>query len=217
MMDSDRGIVRESSATKQLTPACAAVQSLVKLANFATRSDDIDPLDLLQAAYLQVFTTRHGAAAAQAMADTMARRTEEFSDRGNRAADLLGDTPTERASSMARCPHDRIVSEYHRALPDLPSVRLMPDSRKKALSAFWKWVLTTNRADGTRRATTPEEAIAWIGEYFDRAGQNDFLMGRTERHGRHANWTCDIDFLLSEKGKKQVIEKTFEQPVHHRD
>jgi hypothetical protein len=35
-------------------------------------------------------------------------------------------------------------------------------------------------------------------------------MGRTQRHGEHANWRCDIDFLLTERGMKHVIEKTVE-------
>jgi hypothetical protein len=35
-------------------------------------------------------------------------------------------------------------------------------------------------------------------------------MGRTGRQGEHANWQCDLDFLLTEKGMKHVIEKTKE-------
>lgn len=84
----------------------------------------------------------------------------------------------------------------------------MDDDRKKAMRKFWSWVLTSNKSDGTRRATDADEALGWIGEYFDRASQNDFLMGRTERSGEHKNWRCDLDFLLTSRGMKQVIEKT---------
>jgi hypothetical protein len=28
------------------------------------------------------------------------------------------------------------------------------------------------------------------------------------RSGAHANWRCDIDFLLTDKGMRHVIEKT---------
>lgn len=106
------------------------------------------------------------------------------------------------------CPYEHIVALYREKLPSLPGIRLMDDDRKKAMRKFWSWVLTSNKSDGTRRATDADEALGWIGEYFDRASQNDFLMGRTERSGEHKNWRCDLDFLLTSRGMKQVIEKT---------
>ena len=33
-------------------------------------------------------------------------------------------------------------------------------------------------------------------------------MGRGYKAPGHEGWSCDFDFLLTEKGKKQVIEKT---------
>lgn len=110
-----------------------------------------------------------------------------------------------------RCPHDSIVSLYHEALPELPRCRLMSDTRRRALTAFWRWVLSSKKSDGSRRATTAEQALEWIKAYFERASQNDFLMGRSGRSTGHENWRADFDFLLSEKGKKQVIEKTVDQ------
>jgi hypothetical protein len=75
---------------------------------------------------------------------------------------------------------------------------------------FWGWVLSSTKSDGTRRASTGEEALAWIDAYFARAADNDFLMGRSARSVEHAKWTADLDFLLTEKGMKHVIEKTRE-------
>lgn len=80
--------------------------------------------------------------------------------------------------------------------------------RKAKIAEFWKWVLSSTRADGIRRATTADDALAWIRAYFERARENDFLMGRCSRSEAHGTWRCDFDFLLTEKGKKQVIEKT---------
>lgn len=108
------------------------------------------------------------------------------------------------------CPHQRIVDLYHEVLPELPSVRLMNDARRKALAKTWGWVLTSSTPEGERRATNTEEAMDWLRRYFDRARENDFLMGRTKRAGEHAGWQCDLDFLLTDKGMKQVIEKTRE-------
>jgi hypothetical protein len=106
------------------------------------------------------------------------------------------------------CPYPSIVDLYHEKLPLLPRVKLMPDSRQRALRKLWGWVLSSSKPNGDRRATNADEALAWIGDYFDRATDNDFLMGRGERSGSHANWRCDLDFLLTEKGMRQVIEKT---------
>jgi hypothetical protein len=114
-------------------------------------------------------------------------------------------TPT---TKLLTCPHHVIVEVYHELLPMLPKVRMMPKTRKKALISFWAWVLTDKRLDGSSRATTAADALAWVRKYFERASENDFLMGRIPRTGDHAGWRCDLDFLLTEKGKKQVIEKT---------
>ena len=108
------------------------------------------------------------------------------------------------------CPYDAIVAAYHEALPSLPAVRLMGEPRKKAMRKVWGWVLGSTKPDGTRRATTADEALAWFGAYFARASDNDFLMGRGARSSEHAGWQCDIDFLLTDKGMKHVIEKTLE-------
>jgi hypothetical protein len=111
------------------------------------------------------------------------------------------------AAKTPNCPYDKLISAYHEILPELAQVRI-PESKRKGLSWTWKWCLTTCKPDGQRRATTTEEGIAWFRSYFERARSNDFLMGRTERNGAHAGWRCDLDYLLTSKGLKQVIEKT---------
>lgn len=115
------------------------------------------------------------------------------------------------ASSPAKlptCPVEEIIAIYHEVLPDMPRVRLQTKDRVRALQRTWTWVLTSTKEGGVRRATTPAEAIDWLRSYFERARENDFLMGRTPRTGQHANWRCDLDFLLTDRGMKHVIEKT---------
>ena len=101
-----------------------------------------------------------------------------------------------------------MVDVFHEKLPELPRVKLLNAGRKRAIGSLWRWVLTSKKSDGTPRATGPNEALTWLGEYFGRARDNDFLMGRIARAGPHAGWRCDFDFLLTEKGMKHVIEKT---------
>ena len=111
-------------------------------------------------------------------------------------------------AALPACELQSVVDLYHEALPELPAVRLMNDSRKRAIASMWKFVLTSKKSDDTPRATNGDEAKEWLKGYFLRARENDFLMGRGSKASRHEGWVCDFDFLLSEKGKKHVIEKT---------
>lgn len=108
------------------------------------------------------------------------------------------------------CPYELIVERYHERLPMLPRIRLMPDSRQKAMRKVWGWVLSSTKRDGSRRASNADEALHWLDEYFALAAGNDFLTGRTQRGGEHQHWKADFDFLLTERGMKHVIERTQE-------
>lgn len=117
-----------------------------------------------------------------------------------------------QAASLPACPYDDIVDAYHKALSELPAVKLRDgktwEARKRAMRERWRWVLSSSRSDGKRRAETVDQALDWMRGFFGRVRDNDFLMGRSQRSGDHANWRCDFDFLLTEKGLRQVIEKT---------
>lgn len=149
---------------------------------------------------------------------TLTERSTERSADGQPNGELPTPTPIAKekeptASSAAKlptCPTQALIDLYHELLPDLPKVRLHTKDRTRALQKTWTWCLTSKRGDGTHRAETSEQALEWFREYFTRAGQNDFLMGRTPRSGEHANWRCDLDFLLTDRGMKHVIEKTLE-------
>jgi hypothetical protein len=116
--------------------------------------------------------------------------------------------PSASSPGKPTTPHQAIVDLYHEVLPEMPRCRLLPESRKRALAKTWAWVLSSTKGDGSRRAETPEQALAWFRDYFTRARDNDFLMGRGQRSAEHAKWQCDLDFLLTDKGMKHVIEKT---------
>lgn len=113
------------------------------------------------------------------------------------------------ADKLPPCPRQTIVDLYHQALPELPAVRIVDDkTRGKAISNFWKFVLTSKKPDGERRAIDADAALAWTKAYFERASENDFLMGRSGQDGKHRNWKADLDFLMTAKGMKHVIERT---------
>ncbi len=153
-------------------------------------------------------------ASAQLSSSTSAQRT--LSDR---STDVQLPTPTptptpissieeakassRRQSDLPACPAEDLVALYHEALPDLPMVRMMTDKRRDAIRKFWRWVFTSKKSDGTPRAQSVDDAVAWIRAYFERAGQNEFLMGKNDR-----NWKAGLDYLMTERGRIQVIERT---------
>jgi len=116
--------------------------------------------------------------------------------------------PTAGAASLPACPADQLVDLYHKALPELPQCRVMTAARLKALKTRWRWVLTTEKSVGTRRAESAAEAFEWFRKFFDQARESDFLMGRITRSAGHTGWKCDLEYLLGDKGLIQVIEKT---------
>lgn len=123
---------------------------------------------------------------------------------------ITGAKPAKRAKKVAvpPCPYQAIVDRYHQRLHELPGVQLLGPDRKAGLRRFWVWIFESRRPDGSRRATTPDQALDWISLYFARAAENDFIMGRTRRSGEHQGWKADIDYLVTPRGVKQVIEKT---------
>lgn len=103
---------------------------------------------------------------------------------------------------------ESLVAIYHEVLPELPGVRVMDKDRDQALRDFWDWVLTTCRPDGKRRATNEAEALEWTRDYMLRARNNDFIMGRGPKSPGHENWRASIEYLLSSRGMKKVLEET---------
>jgi hypothetical protein len=114
------------------------------------------------------------------------------------------------AAKLPPCPHDDIVAIYHEVLPELPGVKLMGKSRARRRCSAPGLGADQREAGQDAPRDQRQEALGWFRDYFDRARDNDFLMGRTPRTGEHANWKCDLDFLLTDKGMRHVIEKTGE-------
>jgi hypothetical protein len=118
-------------------------------------------------------------------------------------------SPTKR---LPDCPFDQIRRLYNDSLPEEPSAlkpkraTLSTKDRRSAMSARWQWLFQDVRDDGTRRATTQDEALDWFARYFAKAWEDDHLAGRSPRGTGHEHWRCDLDFLLTDKGLKRIIE-----------
>lgn len=138
-------------------------------------------------------------------------------DQGSRIKDqgsiVDADASTRRqrsAPDLPACPFESIVGLYHEKLPELPGIRIMDEKRRDLIRGFWRWVLTSTKSDGQRRAHDADQALTWIGQYFERARLSDLIMGQVPRNDGSKPWKGDLEYLLSNRGKKRVIEKTAE-------
>lgn len=102
-----------------------------------------------------------------------------------------GTRPREAATPSA--PIEEIIKLYNEKLPMLPRVTVVNDSRKRAISARWREVVTADKLD--RKAGL--EFFAW---YFGMVSQSKFLTGKAK------DWKADIDFLTNPSKFPRVIE-----------
>lgn len=97
------------------------------------------------------------------------------------------------------CPIDEIVNLYNQKLPMLSRVTVINDSRRRAISARWREVVTTDKLDR-------EKGLEFFNWYFDMVSQSKFLTGKAK------DWRADIDFLFNPSKFPRIIEG-----VYHKD
>jgi hypothetical protein len=105
-----------------------------------------------------------------------------------------------RDDQIPDCPQQQIRQLYAELLPSLPQPKKWDADRQKTLRTRWRdqakekgWV-------------TVDEGVAWFRRFFTAVSENDWAMGRAGRGRGHENWECDIDYLLSVKGFRRIIE-----------
>ena len=97
-----------------------------------------------------------------------------------------------------KCPHQEIISAWHRILPELPSVRTWSDQRKKALSARWK----QRDLEGNQFAGSIEY---WVG-LFGYIRKCPWLMGENQ-----SKWTATLPWIIEQRNFNKVIEGAYER------
>jgi uncharacterized protein YdaU (DUF1376 family) len=99
----------------------------------------------------------------------------------------------QRAASAPSAPIDEIVGIYNELLPMLPAVTVVNDSRKRAISARWREVVTSDKLDR-------QGGLDFFRWYFGMVSQSNFLTGKSK------GWKADIDFLFNPAKFPRVIE-----------
>ncbi|HWH73074.1 MAG TPA: DUF1376 domain-containing protein [Methylibium sp.] len=122
------------------------------------------------------------------------------------AADLLGEQQGE--DGIPPCPQRRILLLFRQKCPGLPQPR--PElwesgAGGEALRHRWRWLLTAEREDGSRYATTTEEAVEWFAKFFDTVADTPFLMGKRGR------WHANLAWLVKRENFTKVVEGHYER------
>jgi len=97
---------------------------------------------------------------------------------------------------MEPCPHQAIVDLFHKALPELPAVAILNETRKRALQARW-------------RESDVHRDLGFWADYFFQVSTSAFLMGKVE--GRHGSkpFRATFDWLIAPSNFVKVVEGNY--------
>lgn len=89
-----------------------------------------------------------------------------------------------------KIPYQDIANMYNRICKSLPSVKIVNDSRRRAIKASWNKY---------------KQDISVFKEVFEKAQASDFLSGRSGK------WTnCNFDWLINSNNMLKVLEGTYD-------
>lgn len=106
---------------------------------------------------------------------------------------------------VAPCQTEKVLALFHEHLPMLPAVVVVNASRKAALSARWREVITAEKF-------TPEQGVEWFSWFFGYVAKSRFLTGRAPgRDGRA--WKADFDWLMKPANFAKTVEGNYHKEL----
>jgi uncharacterized protein YdaU (DUF1376 family) len=101
-----------------------------------------------------------------------------------------------KPKSVPSAPIQEIVEMYNKVLPELPEVVVVNESRKRAVSARWREVVTADKLDR-------QGGLDFFKWYFEMVKSSKFLTGRAK------DWKADFDFLFNASKFPRIVEGTY--------
>jgi uncharacterized protein YdaU (DUF1376 family) len=101
-----------------------------------------------------------------------------------------------KPKSVPSAPIQEIVELYNSILPELPQTVVVNDSRKRAIAARWREVVTADKLDR-------QGGLDFFRWYFEMVKTSKFLTGKSK------DWKADMDFLFNPSKFPRVIEGTY--------
>ena len=101
-----------------------------------------------------------------------------------------------KPKSVPSAPIQEIVELYNTILPELPQTIVVNDSRKRAIAARWREVVTADKLDR-------QGGLDFFKWYFEMVKTSKFLTGKSK------DWKADMDFLFNPSKFPRIIEGTY--------
>ena len=101
-----------------------------------------------------------------------------------------------RQAGTPPAPIQEIVDMYNSQLPMLSAVTVVNDSRRRAISARWREVVTADKLDR-------EKGLEFFQWFFEMVSKSKFLTGRVK------DWKADIDFLFNASKFPRIVEGAY--------
>ena len=111
-----------------------------------------------------------------------------------------GNIPRRRKS--ADVPHQEIADLYNEVLGGrLPSVQVLNDTRKRAITNRWCEMLGTVAPNGKVRFEDVETGLAWFGSFFKKVSINGFWMGENQ-----TGFAVNFDWIFKPSNFVKILE-----------
>jgi len=101
-----------------------------------------------------------------------------------------------KPKSVPSAPIQEIVEMFNTILPELPQVVVVNESRKRAISARWREVVTADKLDR-------QGGLDFFRWYFEMVKSSKFLTGKSK------DWKADMDFLFNASKFPRIVEGTY--------
>ena len=121
---------------------------------------------------------------------------------------------------ISACPYQEIVKLYHEILPELPTVKVLNETRKAYLRSRWREILSKPELlsifvpehEDMLMASERQKGLLWFRRYFEYVKESDFLCGRCEPgKGRASPFQADFEWLIRPTNFVKVLEGRYHQ------
>jgi uncharacterized protein YdaU (DUF1376 family) len=99
-----------------------------------------------------------------------------------------------------RCPVEKLVDLYHKALPTCPQVAVMTKTRQAYAASRWREVC---QADSWE---TESEGLEFFESYFLKVAESKFLIGSADGRNGKVPFRADFEWLMRPNNFAKVLE-----------
>ena len=104
------------------------------------------------------------------------------------------------SGSIPTCPHQEVVSLFHKVLPELPEVRIWNNTRQAYLKARWREMALQEKWE------TKEQGLEWFEKFFNWLRHSKFLMGKVQPQRGNRPFECELEWILKPMNWTKIIE-----------